>query len=167
MNMRVSPLTATGLLVLVLIIMCLLAIGAAELSPDHDDSVGKAEWTPMLAGAADDVPSAKPIDRYGEILAHPVFFMTRQPFVASPPPPPVVPQQSQAPPPVDPGLVLGGVMIGYDYKKAYLFRKNDAQGTWLNEGENFVGWTVQSVNANGVLLKQQDRVIELALYPQP
>jgi hypothetical protein len=139
----------------------------AELSPDDDDAVGKAEWTPMLAKVADDMPSAKPIDVYGEILAHAVFFMTREPFVASPPPSPVVPQQSVAPPPVDPGLILGGIMIGYDYKKAYLFRKSDAQGTWVNEGENFVGWTVQFVNANGVLLKQQDRVIELPLYPQP
>jgi hypothetical protein len=167
MKVRVSPLTAIGLLVLVAIIMCLLAIGIVEFSPDDDNSAGEVEWTPKLASAPGDAPSAKPINIYGEILAHPVFFMTREPFVASPPPPPVVPQQSAAPPPVDPGLILGGVMIGYDYKKAYLFRKSDPQGTWVNEGENFAGWTVQSVNANAVLLKQQDRTIELQLYPQP
>jgi hypothetical protein len=104
---------------------------------------------------------------YGEILAHPVFFMAREPFVAPPSPLPAAPQQSATPPPVDPGFVLGGVMIGRDYKKAYLFRRSDPSGNWVTEGDDLAGWTVGSVNADAVLLKQQDRTIKLQLYPQP
>jgi|GEM_PF-2732203 len=108
----------------------------------------------------------KSMSAYTETLAHPVFFKTRAPFVPPPPPPPPVPAP---PPPVviaDPGLSLGGVIIESRFKKAYLVRPNEAQGTWVSEGDYILGWTVQSVTSTSTLIKQSSRTIELDLYPK-
>ena len=72
-----------------------------------------------------------------------------------------------APPPVavDPGLVVGGVMIKRGLSKAYLFSKAGSCGAWAGEGETFQGWKVKSVKSTGVKLEQTGRSIELSLYP--
>jgi hypothetical protein len=77
----------------------------------------------------------------------------------------MAPAPVPAPVVVDPGLVLGGVIIAPDVKKAYLFSKADSRGTWASEGENFMGWTVQSIDAASATLLQANRTIDLQLYP--
>jgi hypothetical protein len=70
------------------------------------------------------LPKAKPVTDYGETLARPVFFKSRAPYAAPPPPPPPPKPPATAPPaPVDPGLVLGGVVVLEGAKKAYIFNK--------------------------------------------
>ena len=45
-----------------------------------------------------------------------------------------------APPPiVDPGLIVGGVIISGDVRKAYVYGKADSHGTWVSEGETLAG----------------------------
>ena len=72
-----------------------------------------------------------------------------------------------APPPVmtDPGLVLGGIIANGDMRKIYLSSRDDPQGAWVGEGETFRGWKVQSVGSTSTKLEQQNRTIELHLYP--
>jgi hypothetical protein len=97
-------------------------------------------------------------------LRRPLFFKTRAPFVPRPPPPPPKP----TPAPVvqaDPGLVLGGVVINRDLRKAYLLSKADPRGAWVSEGDNFMGWKIVSVERTGAKLQQSDRMLELQLYP--
>jgi len=36
----------------------------------------------------------------------------------------------------------------------------------VGEGESFMGWKIQSVDATSARLQQQDRTIELQLYPR-
>jgi len=50
-------------------------------------------------------------------------------------------------------------------KKAYVFGKGNTQGTWVSEGEIFLGWTVQSIDSGAAKVKQSNRVLELQLYP--
>src|SRR6185436_18393725 len=95
--------------------------------------VAKSEWKPKASGSTLGMPGPKPPTVYGSILAQPVFFKSRQPFVPLPPAPPPVPKApapAPAPVVVDPGLVLGGVVITPDVKKTYLFSKADSRGTW-------------------------------------
>jgi hypothetical protein len=166
MTIRIAPLAAVGLLALVALNAWLLTVLAADIASDDQAAIGKrVDWAPNFSITADGVAVRKPVDAYSETLTHPVFFKTREPYVAPPPPPPpkVV---AASPPVVDPGLVLGGVFINRDIKKAYLFSKTDPRGTWVSEGENFLGWKVQSVDRAAVRLQQQDRTIEVLLYPK-
>ena len=102
---------------------------------------------------------------YQEILDHPVFSRSRAPFV---PPPPAPPPKPASPPVVfvDPGLVLGGVMVAESTKKAYLFQRANRDGSWVAEGEDFVGWKVQSITTDAVRLEKDSRVLEVRLYSE-
>ena len=91
--------------------------------------------------------------------------MSREPFVLAPPPPPRL-QCCLRPVVVDPGLVLGGVMIKNDVRKAYVFSRSNASGAWASEGDDFMGWQIRSINRTGAKLEQKGRSIDLQLYPQ-
>src|SRR5262245_4031852 len=131
-----------------------------------DDQIVTASTGPVLKLQTPIQPPApvKPIDGYSRILSQPIFFKTRTPYVAPPPPPPPV---AVIPAPIiaDPGLVLGGIVMNRDVRKIYIFSKGEAQGTWVNEGETFKGWMVQTVDSKSAKLQQQDRTIELHLFP--
>ena len=168
MIFRIAPLAAAGLLVLGGINAWMLTTITRDDPPEDQGNVAGTEQAIRLAAMPGSIPNTKPIDAYSETLAHPIFFKTRLPFVPPPPPPPPPPPKLVAPTPapVDPGLALGGIMIDRALKRAYLFTKSDPHGTWVTEGESFMGWTVQSINSEGTRLQQQDRAVELTLYPQ-
>src|SRR5262249_53412949 len=163
MKMRLQPLTAFGLVVLGATNIWLVTAIADWSSADRAVA-DNAEWDPDIAGSIERAAPRKPISAHKETLTHPIFFKTRMPFVP-PPPLPATPKVVAPPPIVDPGLVLGGVMIEKQLKKAYVFTKANPQGSWMKEGEEFLGWKVQSVDSKGVTLQQQGRTIELKLYP--
>ncbi|HMG79474.1 MAG TPA: hypothetical protein VK591_12385 [Xanthobacteraceae bacterium] len=121
-------------------------------------------WTPRLPRLEDARTQTTAAVSYQEILAHPIFSRSRAPYV---PPTPSAPKPS--PPPavfVDPGLVLGGVMVNGAIKKAYLFQKTEKSGAWVGEGDDFVGWRVQSITADAAKLQKETHVIEVHLYPE-
>jgi len=165
---RLSPLAAAGLLVLCGINAWMLAAIIGDDTPEDRGNMATSEQALRLATTSDNFPNSKSINKYSETLAHPVFFKTRLPFVPPPPAPPPPPAKmvTPAPAPIDPGLVLGGVMINRALKRAYLFTKSEPHGTWVTEGESFMGWTVQSIDSTGMRLQQQNRTVELTLYPQ-
>lgn len=166
MTWRVSPLRAIVLLFAVGVNAWLLVAVAAELASSDLAVAEKAVWNPQLSSSGDKVPTAKPIDAYREILARPLFSRSREPFVPAPPPPPPVAAAMPLPVVVDPGLVLGGVLIKDGVKKAYVFsRANAGAGAWINEGQDFMGWSITSVSGSGAKLEQQGRSIDLRLYP--
>lgn len=113
--------------------------------------------------------SAKPIDGYREILARPLFSKTREPFVARPAAA-IVPQPPNLRPPplppADPGISVAGIMISGITREAYLVKKPSSRGTWVREGAEFMGWTVQSISAGIATLQQSNRTIELRLYAE-
>jgi len=79
-------------------------------------------------------------ESYGEILAHPIFFKPRAPF-APPSPPPAAPPPAPPPPvAIDPGLVVGGVVIKDNLAKAFLFSKSGSiASAWVSQGEMVQG----------------------------
>ncbi|MGJ5176499.1 hypothetical protein ACQR16_31135 [Bradyrhizobium oligotrophicum] len=127
---------------------------------------GRAAWDASVPLSMASVAGRQPLERYAEILAHPVFQKSREPFV--PPPAPLPPMPVAVPPPVatDPGLLVGGVMINGGTSKAYLLSKiGGGPGSWVNENETYQGWRVTSINPSGVRIEQAGRAIELQLYP--
>jgi hypothetical protein len=165
---RIAPLAGAGLLALASLNAWSLSSLVGEILDDDQPGPATVEWRPQLSISGDDRSSEKTIEDYPLILAHPVFFKTREPFVPPPPPaPPPLKVVQQAPPaPVDPGLVLGGVMTMGHLRKAYLLTKANPAGSWVAEGDNFMGWIITSVDGSSAKMQQQDRTIELQLYPQ-
>jgi hypothetical protein len=169
MKMRIAPLAAAGLALLAGVNLWLLSIILGGASGEEAQPVAAPAWDAKLSGPGRDGAAAKPIGAYRQTLAQPVFFKTREPYVAPPPRPaaPPVPAAVAKPPPVivDPGLAVAGIIIGQGVRKAYIHGKSDPHGSWVSEGEALTGWKVQTIAPDGVKLQQQDRTIDLQLYP--
>jgi len=167
----VAPLNAMGLLILGGASIALLELMAQEIQQEEVIPTVKVEWAPKLSTSAEPSGTTAPLSSYRQTTARPVFFKTRQPFAPPPPSPPPKPppaaKPAPAPPPADPGLSAGGVIITNRTKKAYLFSKTDRNGSWLGEGEEIMGWRVQSIDRKGARLTKDGREIELPLYAQP
>jgi hypothetical protein len=164
---RIAPLAVAGLLFLGGANLYFFTAVFDQTASDGPPASSDVKWVPSNGKPADPVVIAKPIEAYKVILAHPVFFKTREPFIPPAPSPPAPPPKAtQAPAAVDPGLILGGVMTNPRLRKAYLLTKANSAGSWVNEGEIFLGWKLQSVDVGSAKLQQQDRTIELQLYPQ-
>lgn len=165
MRWRVAPLRSIGLLIALGMNVGLLTCVAMQLTSDDSTAAHNTEWNANLTGSIANPANRRPIDSYGQILARPILFKSREPFV---PPPPVPPSLAAPPPPVlvDPGLAVAGVMIKGGLSKAYLFSKAAPGGAWAVEGETVQGWKVKSIDGAGVRLEQTGRSIDLSLYPR-
>jgi len=167
MSPQIAPLALAGFLAIGGIDAWLAAVLINAVTSDDQIATATTSQTLKLQTSAQGTPAVKPIDAYSLIVSRPVFFKTRAPYVAPPPPPPPSTTAAPQPIPTDPGLVLGGVVMNGHVRKIYLFGKGEPQGTWVNEGETFKGWKVQSVERTSTKLQQQNRTVELHLYPPP
>jgi hypothetical protein len=167
MKQRTAPWRTIVLAGLVSLNIGLAAIAASALLSSDAPASARIDWTPPIATAGAAPPDARPIARYLQTLARPIFFKAREPFVPPPPAPPPPPPTMRPPPPVvvDPGLILGGIMVMQGARKAYVFRKTDPSGTWVADGQDFMGWKIQMIDAAGVVLGNGERRIDLKLYP--
>ncbi|WP_315731372.1 MULTISPECIES: hypothetical protein [unclassified Bradyrhizobium] len=165
MRLRIAPITAIALVVVGCLNLALMGeITIRALSNDKATST-RSTWEIGLS-AIGIATGRKPVEAYAEILAHPVFFKSRQPFVPPPPAPP--PPQMKSPPAavIDPGLAVGGVMMKGTVSKAYLTGRPGTDGVWAYQGETIQGWTITSINQAGVRIEQAGRSIDLQLYPK-
>ncbi|MBV9970184.1 MAG: hypothetical protein JO228_09385 [Xanthobacteraceae bacterium] len=167
MKPRIAPLAGAALLALIGLNGWVLTCALGALLHGSAAAEQKIEWRPQLSTSEDVSTIQKPIETYGMTVAHPIFYKSREPFVPPPPttPPPKVAQSAPSAP-VDPGLILGGVMTIGHLRKAYLLTSANPAGLWVAEGENFMGWVITSVDSASAKVRQQDRTIELQLYPQ-
>jgi hypothetical protein len=157
--------------------MGLVALGAVnvwlltqifgDFVPGGQAAFETVSWTPKLSTSQDGAMGIKAPRAHDQTLSHPVFFKTRDPFVARPVAP-FAATNSAAPSPVyvDPGLVLGGIVITGSTRKAYIFQKTNPSGNWVQEGDEIVGWKISSVSPGVATLRKDGRDIELLLYPE-
>jgi len=164
-KLRTPPLTVAAAAIALSINVALLAAILTGLESDGLAATDRVGWKNDLSPPTGGAVSQKPADAYAQILAKPVFFKSREPFVPAPPPRPVT---KTAPPTsvIDSNLVLGGVMIESNVRKAYLFSRGNAGGAWLSEGEEFLGWQIRSIDGTSAKLEQNDRNLYLQLYPK-
>jgi hypothetical protein len=167
MAVRVTPLALTRLTLLGLVHAWLIAAIVVDLVPDDADHFTEIAGTPMLATLeGGNVGGTNAIRSYDQILSRPIFFKSREPFI--PPPPEATTSQAKAtsaPVFVDPGLVLGGIMISRTNRQAYLFQKSKPDGSWIREGEDFLGWKLEFLDQGNARLQKDGHTIDLRLYP--
>ena len=96
MSISISPLTAASLMALGAVNAWLLSVVLQDRGPEPLTVAAKPEWRPEPPGSTMGAPGPKPLTVYGGILAQPIFFKSRQPFV---PPPPAPPPMAKAPAP--------------------------------------------------------------------
>ena len=164
---HIAPLRVAGIGILACINALFFLVLLGNITQD-EEAIAPIQWSPNLTPFQDVSKASKTSGTYGQISAQPVFFKTRAPYVPPPPPPSPLPPQIIVPPPIvaDPGFVLGGVVINRAGKKAYLFTKTNARGTWITEGESFMGWKLQTIEPTSTRLQLDSRSIELQLYVQ-
>jgi hypothetical protein len=168
MRLPIAPLAIAALTIAAAVDAWLLA-DVIDVATKAAPALESVAWKPKLSAAHAAAAPMRPLADYPQTVARPLFAKTRAPFV--PPPPPTPPVQAPPPPPpapvlVDPGFSVGGVMISDALRKAYLMKKPEPRGIWVSEGEDFMGWKVQSISAGTARLQQNDRTIELRLYPE-
>jgi hypothetical protein len=70
------------------------------------------------------------------------------------------------PPPVTkPDLVVSGIALIGDAKQAYLGSGSTADGAWVKEGEDIMGWQVDGITSVGVTISKAGQSFNLLLYP--
>jgi hypothetical protein len=161
---RTPPLVFFGLALLAVANAWFLIMAAQQTMSEDQVAAEEPGWSPRLPSLEGARMQTTAAVSHQEILAHPIFSRSRAPYV---PPAPATPKS--APPPVaftDPGFVLGGVMVNGTIKKAYLSQKADKSGVWVGEGDDFIGWTVQSITTDAAKLQRETHVIEVLLYPE-
>jgi hypothetical protein len=161
---RTPPLVFFGLALLAAANAWSLIMTAQQTMFEDQVAAEEPGWSPRLPSLEDArMQTTTTVSQQG-ILAHPIFSRSRAPYV-----PPAPPAPKSGPPPVaftDPGFVLGGVMVNGTIKKVYLLQKTDKSGAWVGEGDDFVGWRVQSITTDAAKLQKETHVIEVLLYPQ-
>ena len=168
MRWFLNPLKLGSLLLLALFVLNAgLLVGVAiqvnvKFAPIADSTDGVIS----LPQAVNEAGTRKPLEAYDEILAHPVFFRSREPFIPAPASSPEPTDTPETPVVADPDFAVGGVVISNGLAKAFLFSRDGSMiGIWVNQGETVQGWQVKSVTKSGVVLEQTGRSIELQLYP--
>ena len=164
MRLRVAPLPAVALIGLGVLNGCLIMIVLGSDKVDVQAPPARVAPSPDLSEKESGLSNVKPVRAYIETLAHPVFYKTRAPFVPAPPTSPATPKTDAPPMPIDPGIAVGGVVLDGVLKKAYLFKKGGATGSWVSEGETFMGWKVESIEPGSSKLQQAGRILVLHLY---
>lgn len=161
---RTPPLVLFGLSLLAAANAWFLIMVAQQTMFEDQVAAEEPGWTPRLSSLENDRTQTTTTVSHQEILAHPIFSRSRTPYV-----PPAAPAPKSASPPLaftDPGFVLGGVMVNGTIKKAYLLQKAEKSGAWVGEGDDFIGWRVQSITTDAARLQKETHVIEVLLYPQ-
>ena len=163
---RHPPLAVAGLVAVGVIDMLLLADLIAWWATGSA-TTRAAEWKPNISAHEEGAPAIRLVSDYTQILAHPLFFKTREPFVPPPPPSPRPPKApTLATPVIDPGLSVVGIVINGTMRQACLLSNSDHDGTWVREGDEYAGWRLQAVTAAAAKLQRDAKSIELRLYPK-
>jgi hypothetical protein len=173
-RLRISPLALAALILMAALNISGLVWLVRVLERDAGVDVAPAGWTRVEAAASGKTAAAqKPPGHYAETLSRPVFSKDRRSYSLPPPPPPVVviappppapPPPPPPPPPPDPEFVLGGVAITAEFRRAYLVPKSNAEGIWVNEGEQIAGWQVSAITEAAVEIHSAGRTKQLLLF---
>lgn len=109
-------------------------------------------------------------------LERPLFVPSRRPYVPPPPPPepaPAKPAPVKAPPPPPPpppapppNLMVYGIQMFPEGRRALVAEQGSGQPDWIAEGEAINGWAVAAIHADGVELRDGERSQVFDLYPE-
>lgn len=125
--------------------------------------VGQAASGPILKGQ-DRVGSKRtaialpPIEAFGEIVARPLFNVSRRPIVVEEP---IVPEKTS-----ELKVMLSGIVIGHSQQIAHLRSETDKRTRALSVGDKIDNWRIESILPDRVVLRSGGRV-ETLLMQKP
>lgn len=110
--------------------------------------------------------SMPPLENFAETLARPLFMDTRRPPEPGTEPVALEPESVPEPPKPTPKLVgveLSGIVITPSSRVALIRGARGREVVRITEGEEFAGWTVETIDPDRVVLRQDDVFEELTL----
>ena len=163
---RISPIAMGSLLLLASLNLLSLLWLKQVATQDGALRIAATEWAPGSSAATEHaLPQPKDKTAYSEILARPIFYKDRRPFVPAPPAPPPRPVAVAPPPPaVDPRFSVMGIAITKEGRQAFVTSAANRDGAWFKEGEDVMGWQISRIISESVTLQKAGRSIELLLY---
>jgi type II secretory pathway component PulC len=105
-----------------------------------------------------------------EAFLRPLFSPTRKPFVPvvvtpEPAPPEVSPAALEPVPVFDPNqLVLKGIMMSSNQSVALISTPDQTNGVWLRIGSGLMGWRIDKIEKNSVILRADGQLHVLKQY---
>jgi len=100
-----------------------------------------------------------PLSDFEEIVRRPVFTASRSPFVVST-------ERAQTLAGLrSPDVLLAGIAIDTNTKRALLRTAQQPQARWVAQGESIDGWLLQVVREDAVIIASGQQTHELRLYP--
>lgn len=103
-----------------------------------------------------DLPASTP-DNNSETLSRPLFVKSRRPFLDHP-------SATEANTGAAPGGLKLHAVIGFDQSvRAFVTSDANAEGKWLTVGDIFENWTVESIDAQEITLRQDADLLRIGL----
>jgi hypothetical protein len=152
------PLNGTS----VLGVVCAFLVGVIYLEftrPDGRPSLTATANTPPPSerlSAADRAFVAPPISEYSEVVDRPLFYPTRRSS-------PVSPVETKG---KSTNLTLIGTVVSGTSRHALVRRNPKARVERVSEGQDIDGWTVESIQSDGVVLSQAGARLNLKATAQ-
>lgn len=163
MNRSVPPIALVALG-----FMCAANAWGINILVGELNSTERAQGSPHLTAAS--IPAENPlairqppISAYADLTARPIFFKSRKPYAPPARIAPAVAAPVPPPPPV-PQLTVTGVFLGEGTKRAFIVTQG-GPGAWLTTGDTVAGWQLEQIDAKGIAVRHNDRVLQFSLYP--
>ncbi len=128
--------------------------------PSDPTSRPLIKWQPNLGPLPDLSDGTVKETGWTETFSRPIFSPTRRPFVpVVTTPEPEIPTETPPPPPeptpvFDPNqLVLKGIMMSSEKSLALISTPEHPGGSWIEQGSIVMGWKIEKIDRNSVLLK--------------
>lgn len=129
------------------------------------------KWSPNLDTPPDLSHRTVKEAHWTETFSRPLFHPTRRPFVpVVDAPEPAASPEGPTPPPepilvFDPNqLVLKGIMMSSQKSRALITTPDQPGGSWIEPGSMVMGWKVEKVDRNSVLLRANGQSHVLKQY---
>ena len=146
-------------------VLSLATVGVIMILMMPSDRFGSPEPVPEPAARRSGEPAVEPAAPrkadFPAIAAHPLFYPTRKPWIPPPPPaPPPPPPAPVAAPSSLTSYTLVGVVIS-DSMRSALVKAQANKVMTLSEGQEFEGWTLQSITPERLLFTAGDATYEM------
>jgi hypothetical protein len=128
-------------------------------------TTAQADLSPLRRATIDDAALG------AEILARPIFQMSRRPWIPPPPPPPPAVLAAPAPmtplPPPPTQWSLTGTVLQQGNPYAVLRSHAVPKALVLHEGALLEGWTLRSIRHSGLIFERDDQTWTLGFRKTP
>ena len=167
---RLLPLVGTASLLAVLMLLGMQASKVYQTKLTHPEPAAPIDMP--TEKSAPNLTAARPAVYYNAITQRPLFEPSRRPYVQKiePPEPEPTPEsvvktpepapEKETPPP---GVLLQGVIADKE-RNAALISVNGQEPSWVTQGQDIQGWTLNAIGNDWIEISRQARIIRVDMY---